>query len=201
MRSNSAAYNVGLGEIHLQWNDLDVRRAPPEAGCESVTGAFTVDADVVTGSYLFLARLQQARGQPTEAAATLDTFARLAHQRCFFPLLVERCEAEKARFALKQHDLLAAVGWTEAHGLGARDPNYPREEQYLTLARVLIAQGKDEAVGSHLTEALELLNRLLKAAENANRGNSVIAILSVYAMALQAQHQIETCRRGPWSEH
>jgi LuxR family transcriptional regulator, maltose regulon positive regulatory protein len=77
-----------------------------------------------------------------------------------------------------------AVGWAEARGLGAEDPSYPREEQYLTLARVLIAQAEDEAVGSHLTDALELLDRLLKAAENANRGNSVIAILTVYAMAL-----------------
>ena len=187
---NSAAYNVGLGEIHLQWNDLDAAERHLRRAVESVTGAFTVDADVVTGGYLFLARLQQARGQPAEAAATLDTFASLARQRRFFPLLVERCEAEQARLALKQHDLLAAVGWTEARRLGAEDPNYPREEQYLTLARVLIAQAKEEAVGSHLTEALELLNRLLKAAENANRGNSVIAILSVYAMALQAQHQL-----------
>ena len=31
-RSNSSAYYVGLGDIHRQWNDLDVRRAPPEAG-------------------------------------------------------------------------------------------------------------------------------------------------------------------------
>ena len=60
------------------------------------------------------------------------------------------------------------------------------------MARVLIAQAEDEAVGSHLTDALELLDRLLKAAENANRGNSVIAILTVYAMALQAQHQLKT---------
>jgi LuxR family maltose regulon positive regulatory protein len=189
---NSAAYNVGLGEIHLQWNDLDVAERHLRRAVESVTGAFTVDAEVVTGSYLFLARLQQARGQPAEAAATLEAFATLARQRSFFPLLVERCEAEQARLALRQDDLLAAVGWAEARGLGAEDPTYPREEQYLTLARVLIAQAKDEAVASHLTGALELLNRLLKAAENANRGNSVIAILAVYAMALHAQHQVNS---------
>ena len=189
---NSAAYYVGLGEIHLQWNDLDVAERHLRRAVESVTGAFTVDADVATGGYLFLARLQQARGQPAEAAATLDAFASLARQRSFFSLLIEQGEAERARLALKQNDLLAAVGWAEARGLGAEDPSYPREEQYLTLARVLIAQAEDEAVGSHLTDALELLDRLLKAAENANRGNSVIAILTVYAMALQAQHQLNT---------
>jgi LuxR family transcriptional regulator, maltose regulon positive regulatory protein len=181
---NSAAYYVGLGEIYLQWNDLDVAERHLRRAVELVTGAFTVDADVVTGGYLFLARLQQARGQPAQAAATLDTFASLARQRSFFSLLIEQGGAERARLALKQHDLLVAVGWAEARGLGAEDPSYPREEQYLTLARVLIAQAEDEAVGSHLTDALELLDRLLKAAENANRGNSVIAILTVYAMAL-----------------
>ena len=35
---------------------------------EMVTGAFAVDADVVTDGYLYLARLQQARGQRAVAA-------------------------------------------------------------------------------------------------------------------------------------
>ena len=112
------------------------------------TGTLSVDAEVVTHGYLSLARLQQARGRHADAQATLEEFADLARQRDFFPLLVARGEAARARLALIQDDLPAAVSWAEASGLGADDePSYPREEQYLTLVRVLIAQGRLDSDG------------------------------------------------------
>jgi LuxR family transcriptional regulator, maltose regulon positive regulatory protein len=185
---NSSAHYVGLGDIHRQWNDLDAAERYLRQAVDLVTGGVTVDAHVVTDGYLSLARVQLARGWPTEARATLDEFTDLARQRRFFSLLVERGTAEQARLALKQGDLAAATLWADATDLGETAPRYPLEDQHLTLARVLIAQGRGHATGSLIT-ALALLDRLLAAAENAGRINSVIEILTLRALTLQAQRE------------
>jgi LuxR family maltose regulon positive regulatory protein len=187
---NSAAYHVGLGDIHREWNDLDSAEGHLRRGVELFTGTLSVDADVVTHGYLSLARLQQARGRHADAQATLRKFADLARQRNFFSLLTARGETAQARLALAQDDLPAAVGWAEASGLGSGDePSYPREEQYLTLSRALIAQGRLGTMDSCLDDALGLLDRLFGAAEGAGRTGSVIEILALRALALQARRE------------
>src|ERR687894_676272 len=190
---NSAAYYVGLGDIHREWNDLDSAESHLRRGVDLFTGTLSVDADVVTHGYLSLARLQQTRGRHADAQATLEEFADLARQRDFFSLLAARGEAALARLALVQGDLPAALSWAEASGLGACDePNYRREEQYLTRARVLSAQGRLDPRGSYLDDALGLLDRLFEAAEGAGRLGSLIEILALRALALQARQE--------WSE-
>jgi LuxR family transcriptional regulator, maltose regulon positive regulatory protein len=187
---NSAAYYVGLGDIHREWNDLDSAESHLRRGTDLVAGAIMVEADVVTHGHLSLARLQQARGWGGDALATLEEFANLARQRGFVTRLVARGEAAQARLALMQDDLPAAVSWVEATGLDSDgEPSYPREEQYLTLVRVLIAQGRLGPMGSCLDGALGLLDRLLAAAEDGGRMSSVIEILALRALALQAQHE------------
>jgi LuxR family maltose regulon positive regulatory protein len=57
----------------------------------------------------------------------------------------------------------------------------PHEFEHITLVRLLIAQGEHR-------EALGLLERLLEAAEAGGRGGSVIEILVLKALALQAQN-------------
>lgn len=184
---NSAAYYVGMGEIHLQWNDLDSAERYLKQAVDLVAEGLTVDADEVTEGYLSLARLQQARGHGAEAHATLEEFADLARRRGFFPLLLQRAESELARLALTEHNLASAIRWASASGLGSLGPSYPREEQHLTFARVLMAQAQDPAAGC-LNDAAELLDRLCTAAERAGRTNSVIHILVLHALVLQAQH-------------
>jgi LuxR family maltose regulon positive regulatory protein len=187
---NSAAYYVGLGDIQREWNDLDSAESHLRCGTDLVAGAFMVDADVVTHGYLSLARVQQARGRHDDAYATLEEFANLARKRNYFPLLVARGEAARARLALIQGDLPAAVSWAEASGLdGNNEPSYTREEEYLTLVRVLIAQGRLEPIGSYLDDALGLLNRQFKTAEGGARMSSVIEILALRALTLQARHE------------
>jgi LuxR family maltose regulon positive regulatory protein len=187
---NSAAHYVGLGDIHRERNDLDSAELYLRRAVDMFTGALPVDADVATHGYLSLTRVQQARGRHAEAVATLDAFTTLARQRDFFPLLVARGEAARTRLALIQGDLPAAVRWAEASELGADDePSYPREEQYLTLVRVLIAQGRLDPMDSSLDDALGLLDRLFRAAEGGGRMGSVIEILALRALALQARHE------------
>jgi LuxR family maltose regulon positive regulatory protein len=187
---NSATYYVGLGDINREWNELDSAERHLKHGKDFFIGTLMVDANVVTQVYLSLARLQQARGWGADARATLEEFANLARQRDFFGLLVARGEAAQARLALMQDDLPAAVSWAEASKLGADDEvDYPSEEAHLTLARVLVAQGRVDPKSRFLNESLRLLDRLLGAAEAGGRMGSVIEILALRALALQAHHE------------
>jgi LuxR family transcriptional regulator, maltose regulon positive regulatory protein len=183
----SAAYYAGMGEIYLQWNDLDSAERYLRQAVDLVAGDLTVDANPVTESYLCLARLHEARGHPVEARATLDRFVNLARQRAFFYLLKERGEAALARLALQQRDLAAAISWAVGYG-DVTEITYTSEEQHLTVARVLIARAEDPAAGC-LNEALLLLDRIFAAAAEAGRTNSVIEVLVLRALALQAQHE------------
>ena len=58
----------------------------------------------------------------------------------------------------------------------------------MTLARVRIAQSREHPTASSLSETVVLLNRLLQDAEEKARMDSVLEILIVRALALEAQH-------------
>jgi LuxR family maltose regulon positive regulatory protein len=76
------------------------------------------------------------------------------------------------------NDLFAeAVRWAQTSGLAPSDEfRYEQEYEYLTLARVLIAQNRAE-------EAIHLLDRLIASAEGAERNGQLIAYLSLQAVA------------------
>jgi len=178
---NSAAYYFGMADIECERNHLSVAERLLAQGMNLIGGMLTVDADVVTLGYLVLARVRQASGDAAGARAALLTFADLANQRGFFPLLIARGIAVQARLALAQGNTAAAIHWAETSGLCADDElSYPREVDYLTLARVQITQG-------NAAEALRLLDRLLGTAESGARIHSVIEILVLRALALQTE--------------
>jgi LuxR family maltose regulon positive regulatory protein len=72
------------------------------------------------------------------------------------------------------------------------DLSYLREFEHITLARVLLARSKSEHSDRFLLEAIELLERLLQAAEVGGRRGSAIEILVVQALAHQARGDIST---------
>jgi LuxR family maltose regulon positive regulatory protein len=195
--AGSAAYYVGLGDIHREWNDLDDAEDLLTQGMDLMRGPLTIDADVATEGYLNLALVYQAQRRYADALACLDTLETLARQNDFPPSLTTRAEAGGARLALIQDDLPTAVRWAEASDLGVDDePSYPREEEYLTLVRVLIAQGRLDPMDSYLDDALGMLDRLLGAAEDGARMGGVIEILALRALALQAQHESSEALAG-----
>jgi LuxR family maltose regulon positive regulatory protein len=94
----------------------------------------------------------------------------------------------RARLALAQGDLDAALRWADTCGLRASDePSFPREMEHLTLVRVLIAQGRGDPGAPFLLQAGTLLDRLLAAAEAGARMGSRIEIAILRALALAAQ--------------
>ena len=95
----------------------------------------------------------------------------------------------RAQLELAQGNLDAAIGWADTNGLSIMDEDlqYPREGQYLALARVRMAQARGVPTGTFLQDILHLLNRQQRSAEAKVRMGSVLEILIVRALALEAQ--------------
>ncbi len=185
---NGADYYFILGELLREWNQLERAKQQLEQGMDLDRGALTAEAEMITRGYLALARLQQACGQHTQARETLDAFARLCRQHGFAPVLLARGAAAQAQVELAQGNLAAAIGWAETSSVSAWDDlSYPREQEYLTLARVRIAQGRKQPKGLFLSEAVGLLERIGEDAEAKKRMCSVLEVLLLRALALQAQ--------------
>jgi LuxR family maltose regulon positive regulatory protein len=94
----------------------------------------------------------------------------------------------KARLWVGQGRLTQALDWAAAQGLSADDDlSYMREFEYITLARIRIAQIKRAGEVAVIAEAMGLLERLLQAAEAGGRTGSAIEILILQALAQEAQ--------------
>src|SRR5947209_3987375 len=176
---NGADYFFILGDLLREWNQLDRAEQHLVQGMDLVRSALTADAEMIMRGYLALARLQQARGESIQALATLDAFVQLAYQRGFAPQLLAYGTAVRAQVELAQGNLAAAINWAEASGLSAWDElSYMHEREYLTLARVRIAEAQEHPMthgnsGSRplLFQSLTLLERLLEDAEPKARIN------------------------------
>jgi LuxR family maltose regulon positive regulatory protein len=148
-----------------------------------------VDADAAHGvvpGYIALARVRLAQGDAQGALDALAEVERVAQNSRVSPLWRDRTErwkaAWQARLWMAEGDLRAAKRWSQDRDLGATDdPDYSSELEYITLARLLLAQGK-------LEEAADLLGRLIDAAEAGGRRRTVIELLVLQALVLRAQN-------------
>ena len=155
-------------------------------------GSMTVDADVLAAGYIAMARLRQAQADPAGALYTLRQFLDIAREREIAEHLVARGRATQALLALQQGALETAVDWAERSGLRPEDTlSYLREWEYLTLARVRIAQAQGSGASPYLPDARHILDRLLQDAEAGRRVDSVIRILILLALLPQARHDAQ----------
>jgi LuxR family maltose regulon positive regulatory protein len=100
--------------------------------------------------------------------------------------------ALKARVWIIQGRLSEALAWVREQGLTINDDlSYLREFEHITLTRLLIAQFQREQKKEMICRAMELLTRLLKAAEEGGRMGSVIEIQVLQALAYEAQSEID----------
>jgi ATP/maltotriose-dependent transcriptional regulator MalT len=96
------------------------------------------------------------------------------------PITGPAAVAGQSRLLLAQGDLAAAARWTDERGLDPDDqPSYPRELEYLVLARVLLAGGQADRV-------LGLLARWHTLAASQERIGSVIELQALQALAQAA---------------
>jgi LuxR family maltose regulon positive regulatory protein len=135
------------------------------------------------------ARLKTAQGDLEAALALLEEAERLYIRSPlpdFCPI-----SAMKARILVAQGKLTKALEWAREQDLSVDDePSYLREFEQITLARILIAQYQKERKDATIHAAIQLLDRLLQAAEEGLWMNSVIEILVLQALARQARGDI-----------
>ena len=97
----------------------------------------------------------------------------------------------RARVWIKQVQLKKALDWMHEQNLSTDDDlSYLREFEHITLARMFIAQFKQDREQETMHGARELLARLQKAAEAGGRMGSLIEILVLRSLAYEAQGNI-----------
>jgi LuxR family transcriptional regulator, maltose regulon positive regulatory protein len=168
---------VGMGEVAYQRNELEAALRQVTEGIERCR-QLNYTQPLATG-LAALAWIRQANGDPDGARKAMADAERVAPGPDVTSLL-NPVPAQRARLLLAQGEVAAAACWVEERGLGPDDePGYPREPEYLVLARVLIAQDRPGP-------ALTLLDRLHAAAAAQGRTGSVIEIGALRALALAA---------------
>ena len=168
---------VGMAEVAYQRNELDSALRQVSEGI-ALGRQFLHTAPLATG-LATLAWIRQARGDPGGALEAMSEAGWAAPGPGVTGLL-DPAPAQRARLLLAQGEVGQAARWAGERGLGPDDePGYPREPEYLLLARVLLAQDRPGP-------ALGLLERLHAAAAAQGRAGSVIEIQALQALALAA---------------
>jgi LuxR family maltose regulon positive regulatory protein len=133
-----------------------------------------------------MARIQQAQGDLAGAVELLDE-AEYFYNGDFSPN-VRPIPALKARVWVAQGNLDQALGWAHEQELSIdNELNYLHEFEHITLARILLAQYESDRTQTSIHEVIELLERLLKAAEEGKRIGSMIEILILQALVRHMQ--------------
>ena len=168
-----------LGEIARERNELEKAERYLSTGIElSRQGGITDD---LRYSFLFLARLKQAQGDP-QAALENWRQADLLLQAYNIPRLAALAAAERARLNLAQGNIAQAGHWAHEvrQARASQSSAYLHEQEDLILARFFQADGRPDA-------ALDLLRPILAAARPAGRNRSLIQALILQALALEQQ--------------
>ena len=135
------------------------------------------------------ARLKELQGD-LDAAFSLLEEAEANYRRGPMPD-VRPVSTLTTRIFIKQNRLSEALGWVREQNLSSNDDLcFLREFDHITLARVLLAQYKKDQQNESLSDAISLLERLLKEAEKANRMGSMIEIRILLALFYEAQSDI-----------
>ena len=173
----AGAAHVGLAEVAYERNEFDAAMEHVTQGIP-LCRQFVYTPPLATGLAI-LAWIRQANGDPGGASEAMGQAERAAPGPGV-TVLLSPVPVQRARLQLAQGDLAAAARWAHQRGLGPDDePGYPREPEYLVLARVLLAQDRPGP-------ALALLKRLHAAAAAQGRTGSTIEILALLALASAA---------------
>jgi len=183
---------VGLSELYYERNDLpaavqllmQAREQGEQTGLPQNRYRWRVA----------MARIRQAEGDIDGAVALLDEAERL-YTTDFSPN-VRPVAAMKARLYAGRGGLKEALDWVREQKLtAADDPNYLREFEHITLARILLARYRRDREPAILSEASSLLDRLLEAAEAGGRARSAIEIRILQALSQQEQGNAQAALR------
>ena len=135
---------------------------------------------------ILLARILQARGDANGANKMLQA-AINSTQMDLQQMYQAELTACQVQLWLAQEELDTASRWAQESNLSAEiEFNLQNEYEHISLARVLVAQGRVSSDGAMLTRALGLVERLALSAESAGRMGHLIDLLILQALALDA---------------
>ena len=164
--------HVGMAKVLYERDELRLAREHATLGIEHCR-RLSYAPPLVDG-LLTLARIRHAEGDPLAAAAAIDEAEDVMPQAVE---LRDRMRAIGVRLALADGHVAEAARWVRAHGLTTDgEPAYPREQEYLVLVRVLIAE-------HHAEPALEMVGRWHTLAHAQGRLGSVITMRVLAALA------------------
>ncbi len=169
---------LGLADVEYEWNEL-------EGAEQHVREAITLGEPggylgVLMNGYTLLARIRQASGDAQGANAAMCTLDRLVLQRDVLQATRDELATYHAWFMLRQGNVRGTAHWAQTVQPDPQEKlDTLREFQWITLVRILLAQGRS-------AEAAPLLTRLLHTAEAEGRSGKAIEILALQALALQA---------------
>jgi len=166
-----------LGYLLYEWNELDAAEQHLRRGIELCEYSLRVRGLV---AYIGLVKVLLARGDFAQAHEVVDRLDRLVQN--LDSLLFNRMVIlVRGRVLVAQGDVTAIRQWLQANEVWLRDGlNSQTAFFYIIHARALLALGDFET-------ATALLNRLMSIAEAAKRTDSIIEILVLQAVTLQAQ--------------
>jgi LuxR family maltose regulon positive regulatory protein len=167
--------HVGLAEVLYERGELAAAHERATQGV-ALCRHLAYTQPLATG-YAMLARIRWAQGDAAGALEAIGQAERVEPSPQMVALF-NPVPAWRARLLLARGEVAAAARWAGERGLRADDePSYPREREYLALARVLLAE---HAPG----RALGLLDRLHAQAAAQQRTGSLIEVMALRALAL-----------------
>jgi LuxR family transcriptional regulator, maltose regulon positive regulatory protein len=166
--------HVGMAEVAYRRGELDaaLRYATEGIGlCRQF--AYTIP---LLAGLAVVAWIRQGQGDRAGALLAIGEAEQVQLGAAVVGLL-NPVPALQARLALTNGEIDDAARWVQTLGLAAEDePSWPREREYLVLARVLLASG-------HAGQALELLQRWHALAAAQGRTGSIIELQALQALA------------------
>ncbi len=184
----------GAADMHVGMSGLFLERGDVEAARQQLVMSRELgeQAGLEQNAYRWrvaMARMCMAEGDLDGAIDLLDEAER-QYLSAFLPD-VRPIAALRARVWVVQGKLAEASAWAREQGLAAEDDlTYLREFGHITLARVLLARAQREHADDSARVAVELLGRLLRAADEGQRSGSVIEVLILQALAEQMRGDI-----------
>jgi LuxR family maltose regulon positive regulatory protein len=177
---SAGSLNIVLGEILLEWNDLDDAEEQIRAGIRANAPWQNVVWDAI--GYADLVTLHSARGDLVQAAQTWEQLKEILRGRTKPPDIDEELDTMQARLWLAQGDREKVDAWA-GQVSSSSPPDYLQGWPHVTLARVRIAQGR-------YREAQHILETLSKQPQARQRLHRQVRIDLLLALALFRQEQV-----------
>ena len=179
----TADMHVGIGELLLEFNDLDAAAGHLLTGRE-----LGDDVGLPRNPYRWhvaMARIREAEGDTEDALRLLREAERLYVSE-YYPL-ARPIHAVATRIWIAQGRLTEAQDWVRERGLSIEDDlGFLSEFEHVTLARVLMAHSMATGDRPPMRDAVALLDRLRAAAEAGGRQGTVVEVLVLLLIARRA---------------